>query len=158
MYTDRLIVVGVDGSEGARRALNWALEHAGRTGAVVEVITAFAGEDPALPAYTGSARGRADELQQAELAAVLRYVDSPPVVAREVVAGEPVGVLSRAAASADMLVVGSHGSHNRSRLRAALMGSVSEGCIRQAPCPVLVVPTPRTTPPQREVIRSARRL
>ncbi|MGF1541582.1 MAG: universal stress protein [Pleurocapsa sp.] len=39
--------------------------------------------------------------------------------------------------NADMIVIGSHG---RGALYKALVGSVSEGIIRQASCPVLIVP------------------
>jgi len=38
---------------------------------------------------------------------------------------------------ADLLVVGSHGKGPMKRL---FLGSVSEGVLRRAPCPVLVVP------------------
>jgi len=38
----------------------------------------------------------------------------------------------------DLIVVGSHG---RGAIRRALLGSVSEGLLREAPCPVLIVPT-----------------
>ena len=38
---------------------------------------------------------------------------------------------------ADLIVVGSHG---HGALRRVLLGSVSEGLIRKAPCPILVVP------------------
>ena len=37
---------------------------------------------------------------------------------------------------ADLIVIGSHG---RDGLTRALLGSVAEGVMRQAPCPVLVV-------------------
>jgi nucleotide-binding universal stress UspA family protein len=40
--------------------------------------------------------------------------------------------------SADLIVVGSHG---RGALYRALLGSVSEGVLRKAPCPVLVIPS-----------------
>lgn len=43
-----------------------------------------------------------------------------------------------ASAEADTLVLGSHG---RSGLSRVLVGSVSEGVLRKATCPVLVVPT-----------------
>lgn len=79
----------------------------------------------------------------------------PRFVDRETVLGEPVAVLTAAAAGADMLVVGSHG---RSHVRTALPGSVSAGCIRAAACPVLVVPTPKAPVRQREVATRARRL
>ena len=39
---------------------------------------------------------------------------------------------------AEMIVIGSHG---RSALYKTLVGSVSEGIVRQASCPVLIVPT-----------------
>jgi nucleotide-binding universal stress UspA family protein len=49
--------------------------------------------------------------------------------------------LIRAARSAraDLLVVGTHG---RTGLRHALLGSVAEKVVRKAPCPVLVVRPP----------------
>ncbi|HKY36725.1 MAG TPA: universal stress protein [Polyangiaceae bacterium] len=51
---------------------------------------------------------------------------------------------------ADLIVVGSHGRHGLARW---VLGSVAEGIVRQAPCPVLVVPpeakeqTPQIEPP-----------
>lgn len=148
MFGERLVVVGTDGSEGGRTALAWALEHAGRTGATVQVVTAHGG------AYR-AARDRAEADQTRDVVAVLLGIDAPPVLAREVVLGDPVAVLTGAAGAADMLVLGSHG---RTHVRTALMGSVSAGCIRSAACPVLVVPTPRAAPRQREVATRARRL
>lgn len=40
---------------------------------------------------------------------------------------------------ADLIMVGSHG---HGRLYRALLGSVCEGIVRHAPCPVLIVPAP----------------
>jgi len=39
---------------------------------------------------------------------------------------------------ADLIVMGSHG---RGAIARALLGSVSEGVLRKAPCPMLIVPT-----------------
>ena len=52
--------------------------------------------------------------------------------------GSPVGEVVKAAKDwpADLIVIGSHG---RGGIRRALLGSVAEGVMRQAPCPVLVV-------------------
>lgn len=52
--------------------------------------------------------------------------------------GDPAEAIIEAAQSegADMIVVGSHG---RAPLSRALIGSVSDQVVRQAPCPVMVV-------------------
>jgi len=52
--------------------------------------------------------------------------------------GSPVGEVVKAAQDwpADLIVIGSHG---RGGLKRALLGSVAEGVMRQAHCPVLVV-------------------
>ncbi len=43
---------------------------------------------------------------------------------------------------ADLIVVGSHGN---SGLYKALIGSISEAIIKQATCPVLVIPTRKSS-------------
>lgn len=52
--------------------------------------------------------------------------------------GNPVTEIVAAATDwpADLIVIGSHG---RAGIRRALLGSVAEGVMRHAPCPVLVV-------------------
>lgn len=150
MSAQHIIVVGVDGSDGGRRALAWALEHAATTGATVQVVSAYDGGDPTLIPFS-NAQDEAEQMQEADVAAALAACDPAPVVAREVVSGGAVAVLTAAAQDAAMLVVGSRG---RGHVRAALLGSVSEGCIRHGACPVLVVPTPKPAPRQRSVERS----
>lgn len=148
MLTERRVVVGVDGSTGARRALRWAMAHAAGTSITVQVVTAFVGEDGALEwssDYIGSNRHRTDAEQRDAVARVLAEFDQPPTVVRTVVEGRPISVLVDAARKADLLVLGSHG---HSHLHAALLGSVTEGCIRAATCPVVVVPAAARAPAQ----------
>ncbi|WP_412068609.1 universal stress protein [Rubrivirga sp. IMCC43871] len=59
---------------------------------------------------------------------------------RHVVPGPPAEALTALAARdrAGLLVVGTHGRHGWGRLR---LGSVAEGVVREAGCPVLVVPS-----------------
>ncbi len=67
-----------------------------------------------------------------------RAQDAPPVSTR-VLHGDPVATLVSTAAGGDVLVVGTRG---QGRVRALLLGSVAQGCAEQAPCPVVVVPSP----------------
>ena len=44
---------------------------------------------------------------------------------------------------ADLVVIGSHG---KGALKSALLGSVSQGVLRRAPCPLLVIPLAKDEP------------
>ena len=59
-----------------------------------------------------------------------------PII-RDVVEGPEDRVLTAAAKGARMLVLGSHGYGH---LHHAVVGSVSQACIRRSTCPVVVVP------------------
>lgn len=138
-----LIVVGVDGSEGSRRALRWAIAEGRRTGSAVEAITAWSwdGLGGAMLAATSPRieRELAEQVSRHELNLVLADTGSSSPAAREVVEGHPVKALLTAARRARMLVLGSHG---HGRLHHAVLGSISEECVRHATCPVVVVPLP----------------
>jgi nucleotide-binding universal stress UspA family protein len=136
MSEEQLVVVGVDGSPGGRRALSWALGLAARTGAILQVVTAYDHTDALLAAHRE--RRMADRVQEADIRAACATCETLPVIAREVTLGDPAGVLTDPGRGADILVIGTHG---HGRLRTALLGSTGEGCIRHAKCPVVVVPT-----------------
>jgi nucleotide-binding universal stress UspA family protein len=143
------VVVGIDGSRGARGALRSALLEAARRHARLDVVAAY----PVVLAWTGGmpvdvpdlprvredtrdrARGFLDEVR-AELAG--EEVPGPgDVPVHLVVTGGPAAdVLVHRAQGADLLVVGSRG---RGELRSALLGSVALHCATHAPCPVMVV-------------------
>jgi nucleotide-binding universal stress UspA family protein len=144
----RRIVVGVDGSAGARVALVWALAEAARRGVEVEAVAAFpvdlywsdpylidAGRIDAVRADTQSrARALVDEVRRDPAAAVPGGFDVPVHVV--VVAGAPAEQLVDRAGDADLLVVGSRG---RGGVRSALLGSVALHCAARARCSVVVV-------------------
>ena len=74
------------------------------------------------------------------LAEVRIQLGGPPVAVRtRVVRGDPAELLPAAAAGARFLVVG-HGGHGGG------LGSVSRRCVRDAPCCVVVIPTPAGCP------------
>ena len=143
------IVVGVDGSPGAFAALVWALAEAARTGADVEVVSAFPVDDywhdPLLADPRRIETLRADTEARAR-AFVARAMSDPAVTAVPraaavevfftVAAGEPAEHLVHLARGARLLVVGSRG---RGGMRSTLLGSVALHCVVHASCPVLVV-------------------
>jgi nucleotide-binding universal stress UspA family protein len=137
------IVVGYDGSEGAERALRWAATEAGLRGARLDVVCCW--QFPLLvgpttvgsigPPVTDQMIASANHL--AEQARVrVAEVDEQLDVHVSVVEGHPASALVDAAASAELLVVGSHG---RGAFASLLIGSVSLHCTAHAPCPVVVV-------------------
>jgi nucleotide-binding universal stress UspA family protein len=144
METYRMIV-GVDGSEAGQRALNWAIGEAARRqragqACMVEAITAWEVDPIEQPprAIVGLPDAGVSAQEVLDQAVARAREDHPEVtVAKEVVQAIPYEALVRAGDNADLLVLGSHG-HNHGHL--AVVGSVTEGCIRNATCPVLVLP------------------
>jgi nucleotide-binding universal stress UspA family protein len=139
------IVVGVDGSDGGRRALRWAMTEAAARGGTVQAIASWNWEGLDIPShgFTGpdEERQHAEEILQRDLDMVAR--PAGVVVAGEAVEGQAAQVLVAAARDADLLVLGSHG---HGRLHHSVLGSVAETCVRKAQCPVVVIPVPRQVP------------
>lgn len=140
------IVVGVDGSDASDRALRWAASEAQTRGGTVQAITAWHwdGSGTFFAAATAPAdeRSRAQQiLDEATAKAAAQFPDV--VLAGELVEQTPAKALAYAAASADVLVLGSHG---HTRLHHAVLGSVSEECVRRATCPVVIVPALHVQP------------
>jgi nucleotide-binding universal stress UspA family protein len=143
------IVVGVDGSAGARAALRFAMEDAVRRGGYVEAVTAYRPPETWMDFYAvgeyepDQARVTATEQAEAFVAGVRREApESVPEVRVEAVMGAAAEVLVRRAAGADLLVVGSRGHGG---FTSVLLGSVSLQCALHAPCPVTVVHSPEAT-------------
>ena len=139
------IVVGVDESEGAQRALSWALEEARIRGATLRVVHAVPPSETFFPystvAFEGSQR-HAEEARQAAEKALDELLDEVGategiIVERATPVGLAADVLVRESRDADLLVVGSRG---RGGVRGLLLGSVSQQAVQHAHCPVVVIP------------------
>jgi nucleotide-binding universal stress UspA family protein len=131
------IVVGVDGSDTARAALRWAMEHAKVSGARVEAVIAWRHPttyDWEPVGVAGDFAGAAAQTLSEELAA-LEGLEPGVAVVPLVVEGHPVEVLLHAAKGADLLVLGCRG---RGGVTSAILGSVSLHCVLRAHSPVLV--------------------
>ena len=136
------IVVGIDGSEASRRALNWALDEARRRRCTVDVVHAW--QPPYLVGYP-YAGSQHDPVtyEQAAKETLDRIVDGADVsgldvpVSRILRMGHPAGTILDQAKGADLVVVGSRGLGG---FRGLLLGSVSQQVAHHAPCPVVIVP------------------
>ena len=134
------IVVGIDGSSAALRALDWAVREGTSHGFEVEVVNAW--ENLPLPSavFTGAEelRHRSETMLVAQVGAATRGLTDPPPISQVSARGSAATVLIRRSAGAAMLVLG------RSRHHAVmdLFGAVSASCVRGAACPVVVVPEP----------------
>jgi nucleotide-binding universal stress UspA family protein len=138
------IVVGVDGSDPARAALEWALIEGSLRHATVEAVHAwqvpvvFGPVMGAFPydtdAIETSARQLLDEMVDDAVAAT--GAKDVTLVRTLAVGGAATGMLESAKA-ADLVVMGRRGVGGFERL---MLGSVSEHVARHAPCPVVVLP------------------
>lgn len=129
----RVIVVGVDGSPGSLRALQWAIAEGRLRGSAVEAVTTWRSDS------TGSASSpeAAKSLQSKVIRDATAALDTVPLISEAVEAGVPEEVLAKRSEHASLLVIGSHGVGS---IRHAALGSTSEYCSRMASCPVVVIP------------------
>ncbi len=143
------IVVGVDGSDHAARALAHAVEEARRRIAAgdddvtIEAIHSYHGlvYQPGMEFGYGVQPPR-EKLEAEAMDRLLKALDGAPKdvpIAPIVVADSPSHALLEAGRGADLLVVGSRGHGG---FRGLLLGSTSLQVVTHAPCPVVVVPPP----------------
>ena len=139
------VIVGVDGSETARKAVRWAAREAKLRGMKLELVTAWE-----IPTYSYVSRygfpAISDEMMKSLTARAEGHLAEALVEARaeardvqiETIAaeGQPAKVLVEVAKGADLLVVGSRGLGG---FRELLLGSVSQQCAQHATCPVVIV-------------------
>lgn len=136
--TRRRIVVGVDGSAPSLRALEWAARQADLTDSMVEIVMSW--EPPLVHGWVPPVRENGhikEKLRRSLDAIVAKLLAEHPalVVETKFVEGHPAPLLIEASRGAEVLVVGCRG---HGAFVGMLVGSVSEHCVAQAKCPVLV--------------------
>jgi nucleotide-binding universal stress UspA family protein len=146
------IVVGVDGSEASAAALRWAAEEARLRFAPLVAVHAWSfippqpiGDPGMLAVPAGDLAGQLGAESEAAREALAEALagalgDEAGIdVEQRLVEGDPGDALVAQSEDAALVVVGSHG---RSGLKAALLGSVSRHVVSHAACPVVVVKSP----------------
>lgn len=136
------IVVGIDSSETARRALHWTLDEGRVRHAAVDVVHSWS--HPYLTAYPLSSV--VPDPQEAGRRACQVIADALadedtrdlPVPPRAVpLTGSPARAILDTAEEANLVVVGTRG---RGAVASLVLGSVSQQVVVHAPCSVVVVP------------------
>lgn len=133
-----LVVVGVDGSEGAELALEWAVREARMLGAPLEICCFWH-----LPSNLGypaqfNYQDLADSASEVVDKALTRAGELDPdlEVSGMIERMPPAVGLALRSEHARLLVVGSRGLGG---FRGLLLGSVGRYCAEHAHCPVLVI-------------------
>jgi nucleotide-binding universal stress UspA family protein len=142
MTHDRVVMVGVDGSDPSLHALDWAAAHAARLGWRLHVVCAYA-----LPTFAaasldggyatlddGAIRSGAQAVVDE---AVARVAEVDVEVSAALETGDPAGVLVEASKGVCLAVVGTRG---RGGFAERILGTVSSALPAHAHCPTVVVP------------------
>ena len=143
---NRRIIVGVDESDGATAAIQWAVAESAFDNAELTAVLAwsFLDQHHAAPGEPFDPTYREDEAREA----VERYiagavgVDDAKRIHARVVCDLPASALLGASAQADLLVVGARGSGGFSGL---LLGSVAQQCLHNSPIPVAIIRPGKTS-------------
>ena len=142
------IVVGVDGSAHALRALEWAMREAAMRHADLTVLTV----NPAMASPSTGRRltmpGEAQATEQSRqaieeaVAQANKDIGGQEAVSAtvRVTTGFPARSLIDASRDADLLVIGSRGTGG---FESLLLGSISSQVTHHAECPIVIVPSDR---------------
>jgi nucleotide-binding universal stress UspA family protein len=141
------ILVPFDGSEHSWKALEASIQLAKNLNSKLALLTVYSVTDVATPEPELSANTRRsvittqnvrDSCEELLEEASLKVRSERIEVEIEVAGGDAVDVIARKSKEGkfDLIVMGARGL---STLKKILVGSVSEGVIKNAPCPVLIV-------------------
>ncbi|MEV0692954.1 universal stress protein [Streptomyces sp. NPDC050388] len=128
-------VVGVDGSPHSAAAADFASEEAALRGAILRAL--YVRHPPRLGVLDEDAAVQECRRLLSETVAGLTAAHPEVELHHEVVTGHPVQVLATASEHALGLVVGTRGHGG---FTGMLLGSVSQGVLHHARCPVITVP------------------
>ena len=140
-----VIVVGVDGSEGAAIALDFAIREAALRGSTLRLVSAWEIPASVLASVVAGKEFyeefRETAIRVAEEAAAI-VVERAPTVEHEeiVVEGHAGKVLVENALDAELLVVGRRG---HGTIREMLLGSISRHVVANAKVPLVIVTAPQ---------------
>jgi nucleotide-binding universal stress UspA family protein len=145
-HTTRSVVVGIDGSQAAIRAAEWAIDEAVSREAELRLIHVI--HEQVEPATIVSVDNERMELEYGETAlsmasAAVATTGKPVKVETAILRGDPASTLIAESRDADMVCVGSVGI---ARFARALLGSTAASLAEGAHCPVAIIRTQQSRP------------
>ncbi|MDX2087434.1 MAG: universal stress protein [Kofleriaceae bacterium] len=133
------ILVPIDGSTPSLAALDHAIAVAEDTGATITILHVDVDEEFRVGSTSPLAARQREELDDAlEQAIRGAQIDLGDRARRLDIIGDQLRTILETAGAGpyDLIVMGTHGRSGRLR---SMLGSVAEGIVRNAPCPVLTV-------------------
>ena len=130
-------IIGVDGSQHSRAALDWGLARAAQSGASVELLHVA---DDSFLSESVAFLSEAQEASEKMLAAEREYAVAGGFtgeISGTAVVGHPIGEMEEASKRADLVILG---AHSGSRFAGSLFGTRAVKIAAVAHCPVAVVP------------------
>jgi nucleotide-binding universal stress UspA family protein len=151
------ILVPVDFSDCSLEALEYTIQAAREFAASVTILHVIEPSSYGLDftlGHAGDARKTADAIKK-RLGEFTALLTGQGIAARYLLksgAPGPVILDGAQAAEADLIVMGTHGRRGFSHL---VSGSVAEAVLRQAPCPVLTIKSPKFGPGRSRIMPEA---
>lgn len=133
------VTVGMDRSEASAKALEWAFEHAERTGADVQVIHAWQPRDAKDPGLgDASWANYADRIRELVEQRIQEHRAAHPAVKvhTEILQGNPTRTVIHESTESDTLVLGARGDGGFEGLR---LGRVAKDALSHSSCPLVIV-------------------
>lgn len=142
-------IIGVDGSEHSRVALDWGLARASARGAEVELL--HVADDSFLSesvAFLSEAQHASEQMLEAERQYALSQGFAGKITGTAVV-GHPIAEVEEASRGADLVVLG---AHSGSRFAGSIFGTRAIKIAAVAHCPVAVIPREASDTPSPGVV------
>jgi nucleotide-binding universal stress UspA family protein len=137
------VIVGIDGSQAAIQAAQWAVSEALDRGVPLRLLAVVKAAHPTSDDYYQDVKHAEVSLQAAQSA--VQAMGKLVKVETGILRGQPGASLVVESRDADMLCVGSVGIGRYSR---SLLGSTATEVAEQAHCPVAVIRLPSDQPPR----------
>jgi nucleotide-binding universal stress UspA family protein len=135
---DAAVVVGIDGSGHSESVLEFGFDYASRNGLPLTAILCWKGDRMIAPWRPQTPPNERAESWLADTVAGWREKYPDVVVRTAVIGDDAIPGLVANSTEESLLVVGTRGRH---ALAGTLLGSVSQGVLHHAVCPVAVVPS-----------------